>query len=98
MNEATQTETAQTDDNENRTASTADTSNPVDSEGTDQTAAREMLVQLRDKGFDGSNEKFAVALGRNLDDITKFLNGDATIDDDMVMKARGIATLRGVNL
>lgn len=94
MNQATQT-----DDNENRTASsTADSANTVDSEGTDQAGARQMLVQLRDKGFDGSNEKFAVALGRNLDDITKFLNGEATIDDDMVMKARGIATLRGVSL
>ena len=93
MNEATQP-----DDNQTRTASTADPANTVDSQGTDQTAARRMLVQLRDKGFDGSNEKFAVALGRNLDDIMKFLNGDATIDDDMVMKARGIATLRGVEI
>jgi hypothetical protein len=37
----------------------------VDDKGTDQEEAKRMLTALRDRGFDGDNEKFAVALGRS---------------------------------
>ncbi len=70
----------------------------VDSAGTDQAAAQSMLRTLRDDGFEGSDEKLALALGRPIEEITKLINGDEPIDDDIVMKARGIATQRNVQL
>ncbi|HEY8410542.1 MAG TPA: hypothetical protein VIK76_04040, partial [Pyrinomonadaceae bacterium] len=59
--------------------------------GTDQEQARQILTALRDRGFDGDNERLAVALGRSVEQIENLINGSETIDDDVVMKARGIA-------
>jgi hypothetical protein len=41
----------------------------VDDKGTDQEEAKRMLTALRDRGFDGDNEKFAVALGRSIEQV-----------------------------
>jgi len=68
----------------------------VDDKGTDQDEAQNMLKTLRDQGFDGSDEKFAVALGRTLEQVQAMIGGTETIDDDVVMKARGIALNRGI--
>lgn len=68
----------------------------VDDKGTDQEEARQELAALRDQGFEGDNEKFAVALGRSVEQVQGFIDGSETIDDDVVMKARGIALNRGV--
>ena len=68
----------------------------VDDKGTDQEEARRMLTALRDRGFDGDNEKFALALGRSIEQVQGFIDGSETIDDDVVMKARGIALNRGI--
>jgi hypothetical protein len=70
----------------------------VDDKGTDQEEARRMLTALRDRGFDGDNEKFAIALGRSVEQVEGLINGTETIDDDVVMKARGIAINRGVEV
>jgi len=70
----------------------------VDSEGTDQAGAQAVLKKLRDDGFEGSDEKLALALGRPIEEITKLIGGDEPIDDDIVMKARGIATQRNVQI
>ena len=70
----------------------------VDDKGTDQEAAQEMLTTLRDEGFDADNEKFAVALGRTADQVEAMISGAETIDDDVVMKARGIAIHRGIEV
>ena len=70
----------------------------VDDRGTDQAGGRAILQQLRDKGFDSSDEKLAVALGRPVEEVASWMSGDAPVDDDVVMKARGIATQRGINL
>jgi hypothetical protein len=70
----------------------------VDDKGTDQEAARGMLATLRDAGFDGDNEKFAVALGRTSEQVQAMISGAETIDDDVVMKARGIALNRGIEI
>jgi hypothetical protein len=70
----------------------------VDDKGTDQEEARRMLTALRDRGFDGDNEKFAIALGRSVEQVEGLINGTETIDDDVVMKARGIALNRGVEV
>lgn len=68
----------------------------VDDKGTDQDEAQNMLKTLRDQGFDGSDEKFAVVLGRTIDQVQAMIGGTETIDDDVVMKARGIALNRGI--
>ena len=70
----------------------------VDDKGTDQEEAQNMLVALRDEGFDGDNEKFAVALGRTAEQVEAMIDGAETIDDDVVMKARGIALNRGIEI
>jgi hypothetical protein len=70
----------------------------VDDRGTDQTEARAILKHLRDNGFEGSDEKLAVALGRPIEQVTAWMNGVEPVDDDVVMKARGIATDRNIQI
>ena len=70
----------------------------VDDKGTDQEQAQRMLITLRDQGFDGDNEKLAIALGRSAEQVQAMISGAETIDDDVVMKARGIALNRGIDL
>jgi hypothetical protein len=74
------------------------TSQAVDDRGTSETEGRDLLTRLRDAGFQGNDEKFAVALGRPIEEVTQLLNGAATVDDDVVMKARGIAKERGIEI
>ena len=54
--------------------------------------------ELRDKGFDSSDEQLAVALGRPAEEIAAVVNGSEQPDEDAIMKARGIAELRGIEL
>ena len=70
----------------------------VDDKGTNQEEARQILTALRDRGFDGDDERLAVALGRSIQQVEGLLNGSETIDDDVVMKARGIALNRGIEV
>ena len=70
----------------------------VDDKGTDQETAQHMLAALRDQGFDSDNERFATALGRTIEQVDGMIKGGETIDDDVVMKARGIALNRGIKI
>lgn len=70
----------------------------VDDKGTDQGEAQHMLEALRDQGFDSDNEKLAKALGRTIEQVDGMIRGVETIDDDVVMKARGIALNRGIEI
>ena len=70
----------------------------VDDKGTDQQEAKRMLTALRDRGFDGDNETLALALGRSGEQVSAWMDGSETIDDDVVMKARGIALNRGIEV
>lgn len=70
----------------------------VDDKGTDQEEARRMLTALRDRGFQGDNEQLATALGRSIEQVQGLINGSETIDDDVVMKARGIALNRNIQV
>jgi hypothetical protein len=70
----------------------------VDDKGTDQEEAKRMLAALRDRGFEGDNEMFATALGRSIEQVQGWLDGSETIDDDVVMKAKGIALNRDISL
>jgi hypothetical protein len=70
----------------------------VDDKGTDQEEAQNILTTLRDQGFDGDNGKLAIALGRSAEQVHAMISGAETIDDDVVMKARGIAHNRGIEV
>ena len=70
----------------------------VDDRGTTQTEGRAILKSLRDAGFDGSDEKLAVALGRPLEEVQGWTGGAEIVDDDVIMKARGIAAERGIEI
>jgi hypothetical protein len=70
----------------------------VDDKGTDQEEAQHMIEALRDEGFNGDNEQVAKALGRTIEQVEGMIDGTETIDDDVVMKARGIALHRGIEI
>ena len=70
----------------------------VDDRGTSQTEGRALLKKLRDQGFDASDEKLAVALGRPVEEVEAWTGGAEPVDDDVIMKARGIAQERGIKL
>jgi hypothetical protein len=70
----------------------------VDDRGTNQTEGRAILKRLRDNGFESSDEKLAVALGRPLEEIEAWMGGSEPVDDDVIMKARGIAKERGIEI
>jgi hypothetical protein len=70
----------------------------VDDRGTNQRKAAKILRNLRDRGFDASDEKLALALGRQSEEVAGWTTGLELIDDDVVMKARGIAMNRGVRV
>jgi len=76
----------------------AETNNLLDSQGTTEEQGRAILQRLRDEGFDADDAKLAVALGRPVEEVQAWTNGSAPIDDDLIMKARGIAQERGINL
>ena len=65
-------------------------SSKTDDKGTDQTAARQEIRQFYDRHFGGDVSGAAVALGRTEEEIKGMISGDAVIDDDLMMKLRGI--------
>jgi hypothetical protein len=72
--------------------------NPLDDRGTDAAGGLELLRRLRDNGFESDDEKFAVALGRPVAEVAAWMAGSEPPDDDVIMKARGIAQERGIEI
>ena len=72
--------------------------NPLDDRGTDNAAGLALLRRLRDNGFESDDEKFAVALGRPVAEVAAWMSGSEAPDDDIIMKARGIAQERGIEI
>ena len=72
--------------------------NPVDDRGTDAAGGLALLRRLRDNGFESDDEKFAVALGRPVEEVSAWMEGTEPPDDDIIMKARGIAQERGIEI
>ena len=70
----------------------------VDDRGTGQEKAAQILRKLRDRAFEASDERLAIALGRPMEEVAAWNAGQQLIDDDVVMKARGIAMNRGVHI
>jgi len=60
--------------------------------------SREMLQAFCENGFDGSIEATALALGRDDDEIEDLLTGENEVDDDLLMKIRGIAQQRHIDI
>lgn len=71
-------------------------SDALDDQGTNQTEGRAIIKRLRDKAFEGNNEQLALALGRPVEEVEGWTGGAETVDDDVLMKVRGIAQERGV--
>ena len=63
-----------------------------------QLEASTLLRNLRDRAFDADNSKLAVALGRPEEELRSWDSGLEIPDEDVVMKARGIALHRGVDI
>jgi hypothetical protein len=70
----------------------------IDDHGTDQIEAAKILRNIRDEGFESSNEKLALVLGRPVEEIEAWASGSGIIDGDVVMKARGLALERGIRI
>lgn len=68
----------------------------VDDAGTDQDDARELLRAFCEKGFDGDVGRAAVALGRPASALRELMDGQSEIDEDLVMKIRGMSKERGI--
>ena len=77
---------------------TARSTNEVDDQGTTEAEGRALLKHLRDAGFEGSDGKLAVALGRPVEEVEGWMGAAGPVDDDVVMKARGIAKERGIEI
>ena len=75
-----------------------DNENLVDDQGTSEAEGRALLKRLREAGFEGSDEKLALALGRPVEEVQGWTGGAEPVDDDVVMKARGIAKERGIEI
>jgi len=80
------------------TAQRIDTDHKIDDQGTDQSEASAILKHLRDSGFDSSDEKLAVALGRPTDEIVEWIQGRGKIDADVLLKAKALAIERGIEI
>lgn len=83
---------------QNRDEMETSSSEAVDDRGTNQSEGRAILKSLRDNGFDSSDEKLARALGRPVETVEAWTSGAEAVDDDVIMKARGIAKERGIEI
>ena len=72
--------------------------NALDDRGTDTAGGLALLRRLRDAGFESDNLKFSVALGRPVEEVEAWMDGAEPPDDDIIMKARGIAKERGIEI
>jgi hypothetical protein len=81
---------------ERASVSGEDSEPAIDDQGTNQAEAAEILREIRNAAFEFSDEKLALALGRSSEEITGWLNGEEKVDSDALIKARALASERGV--
>lgn len=70
----------------------------LDDQGTTTDEARNQLNNLLKNGFDNDTGLLSMALGRPEEEITSFVQGDEEIDGDLLMKIRGIAAERDIEI
>ena len=75
-----------------------DTSPGSTNKSISQSDAVQMLTALRDRAFESSDEKLALALGRPTEEVEAWRTGSAPIDEDALIKVKGIAMQRGVQI
>ena len=75
-----------------------ETDHVIDDHGTHQAEASEILRSIRDQAFESSDEKLALALGRPTEEISEWTGGSASVDGDVLMKARTLAMQRGFEI
>lgn len=63
-----------------------------------QDEAQELLAIFCSDGFDNDFDEAALVLGRPRRELEDFLSGDEEIDDDLIIKVRGIAQTRGIEI
>lgn len=78
-----------------RTANAEESQHVIDDHGTDQFEASQILRSIRDKAFESSDERLALALGRPTEEISEWTSGSGLVDGDVLMKARTLAMQRG---
>ena len=76
----------------------AESAQALDSQGLDTAGGLALLKRLRDEGFEADSEKLSVALGRPVEEVEAWMQGSEPPDDDIIMKARGIAKERSINV
>lgn len=71
----------------------------LDDQGTTAGDAARMLQKLLKDGFEGDVKLLTIALGRGQEEVEHALSGNAeAFDDDLVMKMKGIAKERDIEL
>ena len=71
---------------------------PLDDAGTDEQMAVQVIRTLRDRGFEGNDQKLALALGRTAEEVSLWFDGVVAVDGDALMKARALGNQRNVDL
>jgi hypothetical protein len=71
---------------------------PLDDSGTTNEMAVQILRALRDNAFEGSDDKLATALGRPATEIRSWFDSSLPVDSDGLIKARGLAEQRNVDI
>jgi len=70
----------------------------LDDLGTREFQAKRILKNLFTKGFDADVNKLALALGMDSADLDDLMKGKGTIGEDLLMKMRGIAEERDIEI
>lgn len=71
---------------------------PLDDSGTTNEMAVQIIRALRDNAFEGSDEKLGTALGRPVNEIRSWFDSSLPVDSDGLIKARGLAEERNVDI
>lgn len=61
---------------------------------TEDVDSLELLIRLKSEVFEESDEELALALGRPVEQIEQWINGDEEPDEDADMKIYGLAEER----
>ncbi len=72
--------------------------NIVDDQGTTQPVAKKILTNFCAHGFNNNLNEAALVLGRTWEELAGIINGDEEIDDDLLIKIRGIAREREIKI
>jgi len=70
----------------------------IDDQRTTQDQARQIIEDLLLDGFEGDTDQLALALGRTVEEIKNMFNEEAEVEEDLVMKMRGIAQNREIEI